>query len=101
MKFINLYISLILLSCLFLTLTGLKSQVNLQSGNTIKSTSTPEPTYTFSGGFWKQIFEAGKDPEDYLNKSDRFNTFQFITIDNEKIQAFPDKTNIKTILSKI
>lgn len=100
MKYLNLYISLFLYTCLFLGLCCLKSQTNsLLQIEASKFKLENEQTNSLSGEFWKQMFEPGKEPEAYLQKSERFNQWQYITVDDEKITVYPNKFETKKILS--
>jgi len=128
MKFINLYLTIIILSAIFLanTCSDTKNSVlystTVQAKTNVKSneksnSSTKVNTeflskvqyYTsiltgmtqFSGYFWVQKFYDKNDPVKYFKNSERFSTRQFLRIDGESLLFTPNSKNLKQITSII
>ena len=111
MKFINLYLTLLLLiaiiiapSCSLNTITFNKSKVKT---NVKMMTTTQMRTYLrtqmeeISGYYHVQNFNDQKDPILYLTNSQRYSTFQYITVSEELIRFTASKNKTKQVLSKI
>jgi len=104
MKFINLYLTIILLSLIIFAcnFTSVKNKMQYQEMLTSEKISSlyHQEAEKLQGYYWKQILDIRKDPVDYLKKSERTSTYEYLTLDDETLTFAPNKDNKIKISSK-
>ena len=105
MKFINLYLTIILFSliifaCNFTSVKNkMQSQAEMLTSEKISSLYH-QKAEELQGYYWKQILDIRKDPVDYLKNSERTSTYEYLTLDDETLTFTPDKDNKRKKSSK-
>ncbi len=92
MKFLNLFLSLILIVTPILIIDCLKTKTTSKLLSGLKSSEKTKYSkealinnVNFSAFFWKQIFDASKDPIYYMKNTQRFNYWQYLILSDEAI----------------
>lgn len=92
MKRIGCFLTIILLFTLFFNSHCLKTRIKNGIGK--------DGDINFEGFFWVQIFDATKDPEQYMLYTDRFSQWEYLRVDSESLQFTPNSQDLKHVSSK-
>jgi len=98
---IIIYISLLIISNCLQTKTKTKTRTKTETKTSalLNLLLDSKQNVEFQNYFWVQRYDATKDPVLYIRETDRFNTWEYVIVNNESIFLAASAAHLNVITS--